>query len=182
MIATQIWPLSLNCIKITRFNIPILNKEAMASITKEIESLRAKLAQLEEEQKKAEQQEKALANVQSKIAEILQENGLNLEAYIRSNYTQISRILAKIEREKGKSAPPATKRTVKKRSATKARRGRSTKPIVSVKIPAGKYGNVPVAPEQVFEVKEKGKRPKILKAYAEEIGLENFLEQCRLDT
>jgi septal ring factor EnvC (AmiA/AmiB activator) len=156
-------------------------KDAMASITKEIESLRAKIARLEKEQKKAEQQEKALAAVQDKIAELLKENGLNLEAYVRSNYAQVSRIVAKIERERGKSAPQAAKSAGKKRSAAKKRRARGKKPSASVKIPAGKYGNVPAAPQQVFEVKEKGQRPKILKAYAEEIGLENFFKQCRLD-
>jgi septal ring factor EnvC (AmiA/AmiB activator) len=154
----------------------------MASITKEIESLRAKIAQLEKEQKQAEEQEKALTAVQEKIAELLEENGLNLETYIRSNYTQVSRIVAKIERERGKSAPLATKRAAKKRSVTKKHRGRGKKSSVTVKIPAGKYGNVPAAPEQVFEVKDKGPRPKILRVYAEEIGLEDFFKQCRLDT
>ncbi|MCU7916277.1 MAG: hypothetical protein KZQ65_10395 [Candidatus Thiodiazotropha sp. (ex Gloverina cf. vestifex)] len=52
---------------------------------------------------------------------------------------------------------------------------------MTIKIPAGKYGNLPAEPDKVFNVKEKGPRPKALKSYAEEIGLEAFLAQCRLD-
>lgn len=153
----------------------------MSSIKKEIESLRTKLARLEKEQKKAEQQEQALAAVQNQIDKLLKDNGLTLEAYIRSNQSQISRILAKIEREKGKQATSTASRPGAKKRATKKKRARSRKPTVTVKIPAGKYGNLPSAPEQLFEVKEKGPRPKALKAYAEEIGLEAFLAQCRLE-
>jgi hypothetical protein len=50
-----------------------------------------------------------------------------------------------------------------------------------VKIPAGKYTNIPSEPETLFEVKEKGPRPKVLKNYAEEVGLEQFLDQCRVE-
>lgn len=152
----------------------------MASIKREIESLRAKIARLEKEQKKAEQQQKALDAVQSQIDKTLKDNGLTFEAYVRSNIAQISRIMAKIDKEKAKLAAPAKpKRTSKKKVASKKRGAR--KPRVTVKIPAGRYGNLPADPEQVIEVKEKGPRPKILKSYAEEVGLEAFLEQCRLD-
>jgi phage shock protein A len=160
----------------------MITQDTMTNIKREIESLRAKIARLEKEQKRAEQQEKALAAVQNKITELLKQNGLNLEAYVRGNYAQISRIVDKIERERGTSAPLASKRTTKKQSVAKKRRSRGKKPAATMKIPAGKYGNVPAAPERVFEVKEKGPRPKVLKAYAEEIGLDNFFTQCRLDT
>jgi uncharacterized protein (UPF0335 family) len=155
----------------------------MANIKKEIESLRAKIARLEEEQKKTEQQEKALAAVQSQIDKLLNDNEISLETYIRSQYAQFKRIVSKIEREKEKQVstePP--KRVTKKKGSTKKRRIRSKKPSLSIKIPAGKYGNLPAVPEQVFDVKEKGPRPKVLKAYAEEVGLETFLEQCRLES
>jgi septation ring formation regulator EzrA len=153
----------------------------MANITKEIESLRAKIARLEKEQKKAEQQEKALNSVRDQIDKLLKENGLNLEVYIRSNYTQISRVVAKIEREKGKQTTTPTASISKKKKVAKKRVSRRKKPNFTVKIPAGKYGNLPSAPDQVFEVKEKGPRPKALKAYAEEVGLEAFFQQCRLE-
>lgn len=154
----------------------------MANITKEIESLRAKIAQLVEEQEKAEQQEKALATVKGQIDELLKGSGLNLEDYVRSDYTKINRIVTKIEREKAKSAPLPAKSVGKKRASTKKRRARGKPAKPTVKIPAGKYGNLPSAPDQIFEVKEKGPRPKILKAYAEEIGHEAFIEQCQLET
>jgi septation ring formation regulator EzrA len=153
----------------------------MANIKKEIESLKTKLARLEKEQQKAEAQEKALAVVQEQIDKLLKDNDLSLEAYIRSNLAQVSRILAKIEREKNTDAEAPAKRSSKKKAAGKKRAARSKKPTRTVKIPAGQYGNLPGSPDQVFDVKEKGPRPKLLKTYAEEVGLETFLAQCRLN-
>ena len=88
--------------------------------------------------------------------------------------------MAKIGREKEKQAPVAAKPNRKKKASAKKGRGRSVKPKVSVKIPAGKYGNLPNAPDKVFDVKEKGPRPKALKEYAEEVGLQAFFDQCRI--
>ena len=153
----------------------------MSNLKKEIDSLRAKIARLEREQKKAEEQEKALAGVQIQIEKFLKESGVSLETYIRSNLAQVSRIVAKIDREKTKKPSAEQKQSGKKRAVTKKRRARAKKPSLSVRIPAGKYGNLPNAPEQIFEVKEKGPRPKALKAYAEEVGLEAFFKQCRLE-
>ncbi|MEJ2694328.1 MAG: hypothetical protein P8166_15145, partial [Candidatus Thiodiazotropha sp.] len=68
-----------------------------------------------------------------------------------------------------------------KKKVAKKRVSRRKKPNFTVNIPAGKYGNLPSAPDQVFEVKEKGPRPKALKSYAEEVGLEAFFQQCRLE-
>ena len=150
----------------------------MANIKKEIETLRAKIARLEEQQQKEEAQKKALASVQTLIDETLKENGISFEAYIRKNYTQIKRIVTRIDKERGQS-DTAIKRTRKKTSSAKKRRARKTS--VTIKIPAGRYGNLPADPKTVFQVKEKGPRPKVLKAYAQEIGLEAFLENCRLD-
>ncbi len=153
----------------------------MPNIKREIDSLRAKIARLEKEQKKAEQQEKALAAVQGQIDKLLKDNGLNLETYIRSQYVQISRVFAKIEREKGSLATTPKKQAGKKKSVARKRRTGGKKPSLSIKIPAGKYTHVPTAPDRVFEVKEKGPRPKLLKAYAEKVGLEAFFEQCHLE-
>ncbi len=154
----------------------------MANITKEIASLRAKIARLEKEQKQAEEREKALAAVQGQIDTLLKQNGLNLETYIRSNFVQISRIVAKIERETSKHPSTPVKRKEGKQAVAKKRRVRASKAAPGIKIPAGNYGNLPSAPDKTFEVKEKGPRPKLLKAYAEEVGLETFLKQCRLDS
>ncbi|MEW8429822.1 MAG: hypothetical protein G8D61_08925, partial [gamma proteobacterium symbiont of Ctena orbiculata] len=78
----------------------------MANIEKEIEGLRAKIARLENEQKKAELQKKALNNASGQIDKILKDNGINLDAYVRHNYKKISRIMQKIE---GESAQAKTK-------------------------------------------------------------------------
>jgi predicted nucleic acid-binding Zn-ribbon protein len=150
----------------------------MANIKKEIESLRAKIARLENEQKKAELVKKALANINGQIDKIFKDNGINLETYIQHNYKRVSRIIQKIEGHTEK-VKAKTKRTSSKKSSRKSRQGATT--TTTVKIPAGKYGNLPSNPDQVFEVKEKGPRPKVLKGYAEEVGLEAFMNQCRLD-
>lgn len=150
----------------------------MSNIKKEIESLKAKIARLETEQKKAEMVKNALTNVNTQIDKILKDNGINFETFVRHNHKRISRILQKLEGQSHK-ATVKTKRASKKKSTRKSKQG--VKAATSIKIPAGKYGNLPGNPDQVFEVKEKGPRPKVLKGYAEEIGLEDFLNQCRLD-
>lgn len=150
----------------------------MSNIKKEIESLRAKIARLEAEQKKAEVVNKALSNASSQIDKVLKDNGINFETYIRHNYKRVNRIVQKITGQSDKTKTKTKPSTKKKRT----RKGqRSGKTVASIKIPAGKYGNLPNNPDQVFEVKEKGPRPKLLKGYAEEVGLEAFMSQCRLD-
>ncbi|MEW8506651.1 MAG: hypothetical protein AB2598_08080 [Candidatus Thiodiazotropha sp.] len=150
----------------------------MANIEKEIESLRAKIARLEKEQKKAEMQKKALSAASGQIDKILHDNGINLETYVRHNYKKISRIMQKIEGQSTQTKATSKKSDKKRRLR---RGGRTTKPAVTIKIPAGRYGNLPNSPDEVIEVKEKGPRPKVLKRYAEEVGLEAFMSQCRLD-
>ncbi|MCU7795797.1 MAG: hypothetical protein KZQ75_01565 [Candidatus Thiodiazotropha sp. (ex Myrtea spinifera)] len=112
------------------------------------------------------------------IDKTLREKSISFEAYVRSNYLKIKRIVAKTEKEKAQSDTPP-QRAIKKRAT--GRRRKSSKVTVTIKIPAGKYGNLPAEPDKVFNLKEKGPRPKALKSYAEEIGLEAFLAQCRLD-
>lgn len=150
----------------------------MSNIKKEIESLRAKIARLESEQKKAEVIQKALSSTNGQIDKILKDNGISFEIYVRHNYKRISRILQKMEGESGQKKTKS-RQSVKKRQARKG--PRAAKATTTIKIPAGKYGNLPSDPDQVIEVKEKGPRPKVLKHYAEEIGLEAFMSQCRLD-
>jgi hypothetical protein len=86
--------------------------------------------------------------------------------------------MGKIEREESKSPLVAKKAPAKKRAVKKAgRRGTKRKAKTTVKIPAGQY-TIPSEPDRVFEVKDKGPRPKALKAHAEEIGLERFMAEC----
>ena len=150
----------------------------MANIKKQIESLKAEIARLENEQQKEELVKKALASANGQIDKILKDNGINFETYIRHNHKRVSRIMQKLEGETDK-VKAETRRAAKKKTTRKSRQ--TSKTVATIKIPAGKYGNLPSEPDQVFEVKEKGPRPKVLKGYAEEVGLETFLNQCRLD-
>ncbi|MEW8625845.1 MAG: hypothetical protein AB2551_08850 [Candidatus Thiodiazotropha sp.] len=151
----------------------------MPNIQKQIESLKAEITRLEKEQQKAEQEEQALKEVSTKIAAILKESGISFESYITHHIKRVSRIVEKLELKSGTNTAAPAKKTSKARSAKKPRK--ASKPTITVKIPAGRYGKLPNQPEMVFEVKEKGPRPKALKAYAEEVGLETFLDQCRMN-
>ncbi|MCU7872377.1 MAG: hypothetical protein KZQ91_06500 [Candidatus Thiodiazotropha sp. (ex Lucinoma borealis)] len=151
----------------------------MANIKKEIEGLRAKIARLEKEQKKAEVEKKALGSANGQIEKILKDNGISFEAYIRYNIKKASRIIHKIEGESGEIANKS--RTSSKKSVVRRGRKSTKAKTTAIKIPAGKYGNLPGNPDVIFEVKEKGPRPKVLKAYAEEMGVEAFLDKCRLE-
>jgi len=131
-------------------------------------------------QEQEAKQNQALEATKQSILDILEQAGLSFEAFIRHNAKAVRRIVAKIEREEAKAAPP--EKRVAKKTATKKRRRKAAKAKKpTIKIPAGKYTNIPGAEETVFEVKDKGARPKVLKAYAEQLGLEEFLKQCRVD-
>ncbi|MCG8123256.1 MAG: hypothetical protein N0E55_04710 [Candidatus Thiodiazotropha taylori] len=151
----------------------------MPNIQKQIDSLKAEITRLEKEQQRAEQQQKALKEVSAKISTLLKENGVSFESYITHHNKKKKHIVEKAEaRNSTKSASQAGK-TRNTRNAKKPHK--TTKPTITVKIPAGRYGKLPNQPETIFEVKEKGPRPKVLKAYAEEVGLETFLHQCRMN-
>jgi len=152
----------------------------MATRQKEIDALRAKITKLEQQQAKEDQERQALEDTRQSIMSILEEAGVSFEAFIRFNYKSVRKAVAKIEREESNVAAPAEQR-VKKKTVTKKRRRKASKVKTTIKIPAGKYTNVPSAPDTVYEVKDKGPRPKLLKAYAEEVGLETFFAQCRVD-
>jgi restriction endonuclease S subunit len=152
----------------------------MSTRKKEIDVLRARIARLEQQHEKEQQQRQALEETRDSILKILDDADVSFESFVRFNYKMIRRIVTKIDRELVKVERPVVKSTTKKKVVKK--RGRKpTKAKTTIKIPAGKYSNIPSDPETLFEVKEKGPRPKALKAYAEEIGLEMFLEQCRID-
>ncbi len=145
---------------------------------KEIESLRARILKLEKIEEKELKEKQALEETRDKIIQILDEADLSFESFIRFNLKTVRRILAKLDKEQETPSRPKTK-TIK-RKVTAKRRKKANRSKTTIKIPAGKYSNVPSAPDKVFEVKEKGPRPKALKSYAEEIGLDKFFEQCRI--
>ena len=149
---------------------------------KEIDALRAQIAKLEQQQEKEEKERVALDETRDSILKILDDADVSFEAFVRFNYKTIRRIVTKIDREQVKPERPVKTATkTAKKQVVKKRRRKTAKPKAIVKIPAGKYTNIPSEPETLFEVKEKGPRPKVLKNYAEEVGLEQFLEQCRID-
>lgn len=152
----------------------------MTNRQKEIESLRARISKLEQLHEQEAKEKQALEDTRQSISNILEEAGLSFESYIRFNYKAVRRVITKIEKEQAKSTTQVDNKPVTKKAVTK-RRKRPTKAKATIKIPAGKYSNIPSEPETVFEVKEKGPRPKALKNYAEEVGLEKFFDQCRVD-
>jgi hypothetical protein len=146
---------------------------------KEIDALKARIAKLEQQQEKEEKERIALEETRDSILKILDDADVSFEAFVRFNYKTIRRIVSKIDKEQAKPERPVKAATKKK--VVKKRGRKSARPKTTVKIPAGKYTNIPSEPESLFEVKEKGPRPKVLKNYAEEVGLEQFLEQCLID-
>jgi len=140
--------------------------------TKEIEALRARLAALEEEQKKEEKDRESMENAHQQLLSSLEANGLALEAFVRAYFDDFRKIVAKIEKQEARKNAAKT--------GMRKRRSRKRGPAITIKIPAGKYQNIPSEPDKVFVVKEKGPRPKALKEYAQKVGLDTFMEQCRV--
>lgn len=151
----------------------------MTNRQKEIESLRVRISKLEQLHEKEQKEKQALEDTHQSILKTLEKAGVSFESFVRFNYKAVRRIVTKIDKEQAKSTQEDSK-PVKRKIVTKRRRKvRKAKTII--KIPAGTYTKIPSEPETVFEVKEKGPRPKALKSYAEEVGLEKFFEQCRVD-
>jgi hypothetical protein len=147
---------------------------------KKIESLRSQLASLEEELEREKKERETLDLAHEQLLSTLTQADLSFESFVRCFFKDVRRIVTRVEREQSKDTnkrEPVS--PTKKKKAVKSRKRRA-KPRRTIKIPAGRYANVPAEPDKVFEVKEKGPRPKALKAYAEEIGLEALLNQCRL--
>ncbi len=151
----------------------------MPNIKKEIDTLKAKLARLEKEQEMAARESQAVKQASDEIDKILKKQDISLESYVAHNLKKISRIVNKLEQPQQGTQGKATTKKTRKKVMRKKRAART--PTVTVKIPAGSYSKLPDNPDQVYVVKEKGPRPKALKAYAEQVGLEAFLEQCRID-
>jgi len=147
---------------------------------KEIESLRNRLASLEAEQERENRERETLDKAQAELLATLDGADISFDAYVRCFIKDIRKILTRIDREQAKGPETAIKRRPGTKKQVTKKRKRRSKPAVRVKIPAGSYSHIPAEPEKVFLVKEKGPRPNVLKAYAEKIGLDAFLEQCRL--
>ena len=97
----------------------------MATRQREIDSLRARIQKLEQMQEQEAKQNQALEATKQSILDILEQAGLSFEAFIRHNAKAVRRIVAKIEREEAKAAPP--EKRVAKKTATKKRRRKAAK-------------------------------------------------------
>ena len=148
---------------------------------KEIEYHRNRLKSLEAEAEREEREREVLETSYQTLLETLDEAGISFESFIRHCYREIKKITIKIEREKEKLSEQVQVKAVKRKHISKKRRKRVKKPGAAIKIPPGKYTNIPTAPDQIFEVKEKGPRPKLLKSYAQEIGVETLLKECLIN-
>ena len=152
-----------------------------SSRKKEIEALRSKLAELETLEKLEQKKREVLEKAHAQLTETLATAEATLEDFVRHLHRDFRRIFTRIERDKEKKAPVKKKAASRKKGATKKKRARRKATAkVTVKIPAGRYGNIPDAPDQVFVVKEKGARPKALRAHAEKVGLERLMRENRL--
>jgi len=160
-------------------------------IQKEIQTLELRIQQLKAEKEKADKEQSVLTEAYSQLKSQLKDGGVAMESFVRFAYKDLSRAIAVVQREPAAPAPAApaaaaaekpARRNVgaKKKVVRKARARKAAPAPAAIKIPAGKYTHIPPDTAAVFEVKEKGPRPKIVKAHAEQIGLEAFMEQCRV--
>ena len=151
-----------------------------SSRKKEIEALRNKLAELETLEKLEQKKKEVLEKAHAQLTETLAAAEATLEDFVRHLHRDFKRVFTRIEREKEKKTPAKKKAAPRRKATAKKKRARRKTAKVTVKIPAGRYGNIPDAPDQVFVVKEKGARPKALRAYAEKVGLERLMRENRL--
>jgi len=138
----------------------------------EINALRKQIEKLEAAAKREESIRDVLKDVNKKFRALLKNAGVTLDEFVASQQRSFANSLAKLE---GKAAP---KRSVKKAVKKKGRR-KTTRRASSIKIPAGSYSNIPPDNKKVYKVKEKGPRPKAVKAHAEALGIDKFLKECR---
>lgn len=123
-----------------------------------MEELRGRLAQLEAEAAREAELQGFMQESYDQLVNSLSTRSVSFEEFVVAHQAEIKKILVKSDRAGG--------RAVKVSKVSK------------VKIPAGRYTNVPPSLNDVFTVKEKGPRPKLVREHAENLGLEAFLEQC----
>lgn len=133
----------------------------MSDVQKKIEQLRAEIAELEAEQARAAQIRESMESAHQSLISALESTGIRFDDYVNAHAGVYRKALNK----------PVGGTTRRGRASTKSK----------VKIPAGDYGNIPSQPGETFTVKEKGPRPKAVREYAEEVGVDAFMTRCRLD-
>ena len=141
---------------------------------KEIDALRRKIAKLEAQEAREADIRETVGKILKDLKASLKKEGITLEEFVRAGHREFSRVMERIAAAESISTPK--KRGRKKKA--KKRAGRKSK-AATIKIPAGKYSNIPPDTKAVFVVNERGPRPKLLKAHAEKLGLEQFLKTCK---
>jgi hypothetical protein len=149
---------------------------------KQIEALQSQIEELKAEEEREQRERVILEEAYRALTEQLANAGVSFESFVRFSLKEVRRAMAKIDRQEAPAEEkPVRRKAAKKRPVRKARARKSRKAAARpLKIPAGRYTNIPPEPEKVYEVKEKGPRPKAVKAHAESIGIDAFMEQCRV--
>jgi len=132
----------------------------MSDVQKKIEQLRAEIADLEAAEARAAEMREAMESAHQGLISALENSGIRFDDYVSAHAGVYRKALNKSSGGSSRSS----------RASTKSK----------VKIPAGDYGNIPSQPGKTFTVKEKGPRPKAVREYAEEIGVDAFMSRCRL--
>lgn len=141
---------------------------------KEITALRKQIAKLEAIEAREAEIKDTVKKVFKDFKDQAKKAGVTIEEVINAHQREISRVMDRITgAEKSTAAKPGRKK--KKASRKKARKTK----VATIKIPAGKYTNIPPDPKAVFKVSERGPRPKLLKAHAEKLGIDKFLKECK---
>jgi len=137
---------------------------------KEIDALKKQIAKLEAMEAREAEIKDTVAKVYKEFKAQISKSGLTLEEVLRAHQKEVSRVLDRITKANDiTSAAPK-----------RGRKKKVKKPAVStIKIPAGKYTNIPPDQKAVFNVSVRGPRPKLLKAHAEKLGLDKFLKECK---
>ncbi len=178
------------------------------NIDRQIDQLRAQMDELvarrEREQREIEVHTRAYENLKNTLLE----SNVSIDSFFRFAYRDIKRVVARIERERmqedeGSAAtqpeseseseskselestpaavPVRRERQTRRSEKRPGRRTKASRKKKPIKIPGGRYTNIPPDMEVIHTVRDKGPRPKLIKAWAEEIGEERFMEECRIN-
>lgn len=156
---------------------------------KKIHQLESEIAEIKAKKEKDQHERGVLEGAYEQLKHSLHSENVTLDSFVRFAYRDVKRVVARIEKERAKEEQiaannPDAKPAPTRKKATKP--GRKPKAKVKakakkpIKIPAGRYTNIPPNLEEVIEVNHKGPRPKLVRAHAEEIGEERFFAECRV--
>jgi len=133
---------------------------------------------LQQELDKDQAMADTLAVAHQQLLDALRAEGISFNKYVESQYKDIKKATDKYEKTLSPAEAPK-KRGRKPKATAKKKRGRKKAPSApSIKIPAGQY-KLPDS-DTVYTIQSRGARPKEVKAVALSMGIEAFMEQCRI--